>query len=346
MAEHADSEIDSRHARENIHGSSARRMLVTFALTMLMLIMFNYCSALLLDYYSGNRGYRLIDEKWRLLMQTQEPVDLLIVGDSSCNQGVSPDVLQDEKFPRVLNLCTMGDALVLDDVWMLEYYFAHHSTLSAVVVVHAYDTWQRDRKPSVVAQVPLEWGFWNKLKPSIRLDTGESIEVFLARYVPMYAENLSMAKILKFPWRARRLDMGLNRSGFMENVTANPAGVISDSESHKRFTSANEFSLSDDNVSALDRLSRIASDRQLDVFIANAPMYAGLYEDPGLRNYMRDMNKSIRKHIVGNRRMHFIFAEPMLYSEFEMQNADHLATMTAPRYTKAISEQVRLIGQD
>ena len=127
---------------------------------------------------------------------------------------------------------------------------------------------------------------------------------------------------------------------------ADPAGVISDSESHKRFTGANQFSLSDDNESALNRLSRIASDHQLDVFIANAPMYAGLYADPGLRNYMRDMNKSIEKLIVGNRRMHFIFAEPMLYSEFEMQKADHLATMTAPGFTKAIAEQVRLIRQD
>jgi hypothetical protein len=53
-----------------------------------------------------------------------EPVDWLILGDSSVNQGVIPSIFEDEFGERAINLGTNGIMITLDDLWMIEYLHA------------------------------------------------------------------------------------------------------------------------------------------------------------------------------------------------------------------------------
>ncbi len=51
-----------------------------------------------------NRGYEVVSHKWELAMTAEAPVDLLFVGDSTCNQGIMPTVFAEETGERPARL--------------------------------------------------------------------------------------------------------------------------------------------------------------------------------------------------------------------------------------------------
>src|SRR5262245_5791244 len=110
----------------------------------------------ILGAWSTNIGYRLVQEKWDLLMRQRSPVEWLVLGDSSCNQGVVPAVLDEELRTTSLNLCTIGDMMLVGDAWMLRSYLQRVGVPRHVVMVHVYDIWGRgSMRGELLAKVPL-----------------------------------------------------------------------------------------------------------------------------------------------------------------------------------------------
>ncbi|MEB3357540.1 MAG: hypothetical protein VKK04_12500, partial [Synechococcales bacterium] len=70
-----------------------------------MLILLNVLANGFLDYLISRQGYFLASYKWNLLTDLKQPADWLVLGDSSCNQGVVPEILSQELGGTALNLC-------------------------------------------------------------------------------------------------------------------------------------------------------------------------------------------------------------------------------------------------
>ena len=147
--------------------------------TLIFVIIFNFAAKLYLKENTTNRGYWLINKKWELLFKQKEPVDWLILGDSSCNQGVVPTIVNERLNTSSINLCTIGDMLSLDNSWMLEKYIQRVGVPKNILIVHVYDAWGRGINRPVFAQIPLNWGYWKQLEPKINFTKRETSQLFI-----------------------------------------------------------------------------------------------------------------------------------------------------------------------
>src|SRR5438128_2449200 len=121
--------------------STARRLIGTIGGVLALVALANTAALFVLSRHPVNHGYKVIGAKWELLREQERPVDWLVLGDSSGNQGVVPAVLSERLGGSSLNLCTVGDLLAVNDAWMLETYIGTVGAPRKVLMVHAYDIW-------------------------------------------------------------------------------------------------------------------------------------------------------------------------------------------------------------
>jgi hypothetical protein len=295
-----------------------------------------------LNRFPINSGYALVQAKWNLLKRLPAPVDVLVLGDSSGNQGVVPQILGAALGGSTINACTLADALILNDAWMLDLYIRRFGPPKHVILVHVYDVWHRDVSYDVLAQIPLPWGFWSDLEPRLPLTLMEQGRIWIHRYVPLYSQHKSLARAIRTPWNMSSRQLVLTEDGFMSVATANPEGVEGDAREHHQFVQSGRARISKANQIALERIMRLASQYGITVTLANSPLYAGLYRDPQIRTYIADLNDQLASLLVsGAGHVQHVFTEPMLFEARDMQSADHLTASAAVRYTERLAELLR-----
>src|SRR5262245_9968724 len=127
-------------AQEIVGPTTPRKILLTLLGTVSVIALIN----LVFVFQSMNLGYRVIQQKWEMLLDLKQPVDWIVLGESSGSEGVTPDIISQELGGKALNLCTIGNMLVVNDAWMLDKYIAKFGPPRGVVIVHVYDIWDRD----------------------------------------------------------------------------------------------------------------------------------------------------------------------------------------------------------
>lgn len=320
-----------------------RRAATVIAGTLLVLVALNIATLWYLDRYTSNSGYWVMKRKWEMLQARTAPADWLIVGDSSCNQGVVPTTWEPIMGGDAVNLCTNAGLTLADGVWMLEEHIRQLGPPSNVLVVHTYDMWPRDIEYVALGKIPLPWGFWRKLKPSPQLSWRQEVDIFLTRYLPLYAENVTLLRMLlqavatpsslfDTPWR-------LDADGYMGLPGASAAGAAKDGQRHIDFVSHSNFTLSDINREALVELARLSDEYGIEVYLANGPLYEGLFETEEFQAYYGAVQDVLREASEQSPTVHYVphnFAFPLA----EMRSADHVAPPAAVTYTKQLAEQV------
>ena len=326
-----------RIPKEVIPATGRRRIMAMVAGALLLTVMVNFASVWYLFGNTSNVGYLLIRAKWAMLRGLNRPVDLLILGDSGGNQGVDPSLLKDRLGLSALNLCTIGDALALDDAWMLGEYINRFGAPRAILIIHSYDMWSRDKNIGVLSQVPGRWWRWT---PLADLTLKERVKVMLCRYAPLYAENRTLAELFQHPWAAFPSALKLNPDGFMAESTATPTRVVDDAAVHKAFVRENGPVLSDENRRALEWLAQTARKSHCDLFVANGPLYDSLCTDSAFQVYFARFRSAIADLAAGSDRFHYILSTPMTFPKEKMQSADHLAIAGAREYTARLAEVI------
>ena len=103
---------------EMVPSSSRQEVLMGFFALVALVVALNLAAVVYIWAYSPNRGYWLAAAKWQMLEDLEEPVDTLVLGDSSCNQALIPEVVDEILGGPTINLCTIGDMTVR--LWDLE----------------------------------------------------------------------------------------------------------------------------------------------------------------------------------------------------------------------------------
>ncbi len=328
-------------ARVGLHGL-LRDLLATLAL----LVVLNFAARWYLSEYTTNYGYWMIYQKWKLLTRLDAPVDWLILGDSSCNQGVIPSLFESELGETGLNLCTIGNMTALEDLWMLEEYIQCFGPPQNVLIVHVYDMWWRDFDPALLARITLPWGYWREFSLSEQVVGGERDRVlFLESYVPLYSQNTTLGNILRkalllqanpfsSPWQ-------LDQAGFLPAYESRPESVELDAHRHIEFVSQNAFDLSEINQVAMERILALADRHGFQVYLAMNPLYEGLYADENYQNYMKDVQAHLEAFAAHSQHVHFIPTVKTFPAD-QMQNADHLVLSGAQEYTRWLIGEIAM----
>jgi hypothetical protein len=324
-----------------------RQLWVTWLAVMSIVLVCNFVVAPRLLVGGRNLAGWIIGHKWRLLMAMNQPVDDLVLGDSSCNQGVNPVTLAralgDQ---RAINLCTVGDMLALNDAWMLQTYIERFGAPRRVVIVHVYDIWSRNFNWDRVGAVPVGLLQLRRLQPKVQLERWQLRSYIETRYFPLYSSNLSLKT------RLRAGDPGLAHApgprrvdslGFLADTVAFPDSVERDLQGHLKFLKEETFRLSGDNQKSLERIAQLAQEYGFDVYLAAAPVYQRLAEAPPFQRYFARVQQSLAGMAGEGSRVHLVFDGPMSFAAGEMQNADHLILSAANRYTEELARQIRRI---
>ena len=330
--------------QEIIPPASGRKILLSLLCPWLLFALANFGAYFYLNYFPENRGYWLIKQKWNLLLNQQKPADLLVLGDSSCNQGVVPEAIETGLDMSAVNLCTIGDSLALNSAWMLSKHIKKYGAPKNILIVHVYDIWNRDINWNVTGQTPLSWGYWKQLEPNIDLSLENQKAILLNQYLPLYSQNKSLKNIIDSPdrWFVRK-DYSLQEDGFMVVANANTEEVEVDTQRHLRSVrkKEEEFNLSEPNQQSLEAIIKLAEKHDINVYLTNSPIYEELYQNPEFRAYYGQVQQKLAEFSDRSDKLHYVMREPMTFSKEEMDNADHLIESSARVYTEKLVSEIK-----
>ncbi|MEM6788272.1 MAG: hypothetical protein AAF715_12205 [Myxococcota bacterium] len=333
-----------------------RRVFVVVMATLAAAVGANLAIGSFLRNYTTNLGYYLIARKWKLLDRSKGPVDWLILGDSSCNQGVRPDVIERLQGDTALNLCTTAQQLVVEGAWQLQEFIARHGAPNkGIVVVHVYDVWptasngrggQWPRPPlhKGMALVPLPWGFWRELDPALQFGDSQLKSMAMLRYMPGYAQSTTLRKWLLGPRSSIRAirERKIDEFGYMKVEQADPRRVKADTKQHRKYARKDRFSVSKLNRVGLDAIDELAAQHGLPVFLALGPIDRALVSAPSFnRLLLRRVRPKIETVCERSRATRCLFFdEPVVFSAELMTNSDHVVHEAAARYTERLFQAI------
>lgn len=332
--------VQDRLPHETPTPATRGKVLLVLAVTLTIVALLNFVAGAALNLYTTNRGYWLVREKWTLLESLPAPVDWLILGDSSCNQGIKPEMIDQQFGGRAVNVCTVGDMLAVNDAWMLDRHIQRLGPPKHVIITHVYDMWPRDLRALVrqplLAKVPLPWAYWRTTTPPLPLTSAQERSLAVARYLPLWAENKTLASWLRHPGVLWQRNMAMTADGFMAYDKSNPALVRRESKSHIEGARKHRFSLSQINRQSLEHIRALADQHGFDVYIAPGPLYEGMWKDDGFKKHFAGMIKTLGEVASKSPHMHVLFHEPATFGVKQLENADHLVGPAAEEYTQKL----------
>jgi len=331
--------MDSRLPKEIIPKVSKRQLLIATLVPVVIIATVNA----VFYWFPLNRAYLTSIYKWKLLKQLEAPIDWLIVGDSSGDLGVDPQQLQSSFGGEAVNLCTYGGLLSVDDVWMLDYFLQKKGQVNNVLMIHAYDIWQKDLPTEVIAANPITDIIWNGLQPSLEFSFEEYLSLFVGKYLPLFAQNESLKKAFIEP---ERIQFDTKRPMLANGFSpyrggADSSNVYRDAKEHLAFLSEHQFSMSDINRRSLVAIKELAEKYHVQVYIANGPLFKQVAEDPRFVRYYQELRASLQQLCNSSDYLHFITNEPITFPVSLMQNADHVIEEGSKAYTQTLTERIK-----
>jgi hypothetical protein len=326
-----------------IVGDVGRKMTLRLAGGLIaFLVIFNVAAVVLLAVRPVNRGNWLVRAKWDLLDRTS-PVETLVLGDSSCNQGVVPAVLDAKLHTRSINLCTIGNMLAVNDAWMLDEYISAHGAPKRVVIVHVYDMWSRDADATfmrLLGKIPRGWGFWKRMTPALDLGISDLEDIVSSKFLPLHAETTSLQQWLTSPGAAMRTRFAIDERGFMAVTEAAPKRVAQNLLKHERELPELTTEPTPINHAALVALDELARTHHLDVTIALAPMVDELWAKAAMQRHVDGLRRAIRRMIGAGSPIRVLDGAPATFTAAQMENVDHVVGDAARHYTEWLADKL------
>lgn len=312
--------------------------------TIVIVTLINLLVGWYLEDHTFNRGYWIITQKGKVLSSVDKPGYWLIVGDSSGNFGIVPDVLDKRLGTRSINLCTVADMLTMDDFFMVEEYIGRHGSPIGVLIVHAYDAWPREGEPGAFARS--HWAL-KKIGEYLQLDSDALVQLLIKRYIPLYSESTTLASMSLMPRTAflrRELPFTIQSNGFMPLLEAS-SGIEGDARLHLRQIKKIAPEISSFNRAGLQAIADLADRYQFNVYLVNSPMYEGLWYHADFRSYFNVIQDKLQQ-VAGNYpRLHLLhFDSDLRFSAEQMENVDHVIFPAAQIYTSRIANRIKVAG--
>lgn len=328
--------------KEIIGSANIRRILIPVLGTLVIVLLFNLVAFSYIEKYSIGSYDFASKEKWNMLLDLEEPVDWLILGDSTGLMAVVPNTLNERLGVTSINLCTLGKLGVMNDAWMLNRYIQQFGSPKNVIIVHFYKTWQRDPSPEYVADIPLEWGFWNRMQPPLENKPGLTYDLFMERYMPVITQDNTLVTALKGDWLweialpSLVTTSQLQADGLLITRRKLPGSVVLGMHREIELAKDKPFLVSNSSEKAMDHIVALAEEHDFDVYLAHGPLYVGLYEDHDFQTYFTQVQDTMKAFADKSERLYYISNMQMTFPEQQMLDAVHIMPSAAPVFTDSL----------
>ena len=140
-------------------------------------------------------------------------------------------------------------------------------------------------------------------------------------------------------------DYYLAEDGFMPVVEANDWEVERDAKGHLKNTAKkSEFAFSDTNQDSINAIIDLAEKHDINVYLANSPLYEELYQNPDFRKYYDQVQQGLAQISDRSDKVKRILVEPMTFSKTEMENVDHVIETAAKSYTEKLAQEIKQVN--
>ncbi len=305
-----------------------------FSLNLLFLVVIRYNEI--------NDGYQVVKVKWDLACSPQTS-SIIFLGDSSGDQGIAPSVVKEEIRCSSLNLCTLGNLLLVDDLWLLESYLEKSPSPQSVVLVHVYDVWHR-KSPNIGAlrQIPISTQAWDELTPIVDLGWFWKTSILIDQFIPMYSRRLTLHQFIWHPSElmSERNELEFTEYGFRPCKVNSLEGTIADRENHLKFVSENNFIPSMINSLAYQKIIEHCKKHNIRLFVASSPLDEKLASDQFFQGYYNELQQWLEKSSNGHPHV-TVISELFLVPEHELERVDHVTVDAAHRYSRWLAEKIK-----
>lgn len=339
--------------QEQIRPVARGSLFMLLLLAGLFVLAANFVAAGVLKRLPVNRGYALAYGKWTLMdktLATKKPVDVLIVGDSSSNQGLDPHVIEAETGQKAINLGVVAEGLTAIPLWsanrFMEESQKNGQVPKKILWMHVYDVWGRvdrnDRRLRGItaALPPTAWPYIER-GPKVRIATRD---LWLMQQAPLYFQNTSLSNLIRRPLasveEARRFKF--DDLGFTSETTPDPSLVRRDTRNHMNLVRENDFELTTLSRRSIDAMSQLAAKHGAELWIVQAPHNRSLWQDATFRERWYEVREALRAAASRYPHVHVTFDEPIVFDDAQMQNCDHVLADAAAEFTKKVIERTGL----
>lgn len=325
---------------ELLRTTTARRAALFVIGVLVAFLLLNFGARAYLQNHGTNLGYRIVHAKWRLLEEMEQPVDWLVLGDSSGCHGIVPEVLAEHLGGRAVNLATLANLLVVNDAWMLQRYIERFGPPKNVVLVHAFDVWHRGYNSALIGQVPQPWGFWEDTLPTLALTDEQTRRLFLSRFVPLYAEKSTLRAHLKNLGPPTEVPFSITPTGWVPARTHEPRRLARDLRRSQRFLEERkQFTLSNHNAKALDVIGELATTHGFSVYLVDGPIQDALADSEAFTRYRQQKVARLARSLGRYPSFHLI-DRVAAYPAEALEVVDHVVPDVAPDYTRAVAAAI------
>lgn len=327
-------------------GDIDSRILVGLVLSIiLIMLMINAVTAVILANNKFDRGQEIVEKKWQLLQGLEDPVDYILLGDSSPNQAFDPQIVIDELDLYGVNLATIGTFGFVDDVWFLQSYLESYDAPKTVIIAHSFDVPQRDFEPLELLgtyHVPLTSAITHsKLSDFSYIEN--AFTVYQRRLFPLHYRNQTVIRVINRFLRGQldkpEVDFFMDDYGFMPWNN----GTIINIEEKLDFTVQLIMSeqypdqFSEVNLRAIQYITELAQEYHFDLYFANGTNYVELEKIfPTIRSKLDQQYEDIAKT---NSNTHYI-STTFTFPLEAMESLDHIYADYAQQYTRELMSLV------
>lgn len=339
-----ETQAQDRLPRERLREVSVKRMVLEWLVAGCVVLVVNAAAFAALDRYDPNRFRVQVAVKYELLRERGGEYDSLILGDSTPNQGIIPEMLDERVGGKWFNLSTVANMLTLSSAWMLEEYIETYGPPKQVIVSHVPDMWPRDVDPIVLSQAEYPITAFGSLNPPIDLKPQQMLRMAATRYVPLYSNNVSLSRLAMTPWKAEDLRGGFADDGFMV-MHKQEDGWRADLEKAKLEHLENRFDVSPINEKGMARIIELAQEHGFMVYLTTGSVSQGLAASPGYRRNFDAMMQRYRAWADSSDHLTLILPEPQVFPDEMMYDEDHVLESGAKQWTRRIADAILAVRQ-
>jgi len=303
----------------------------------------NFIFALYLQRDPVNPVNARVSDKWSLIDDPGGAVTWIVLGDSSCNQGIDPAVIEQSLGGRAINLCTTGNLLVADSAWALASFLDRHPPPTGVILGQVPDVWIREKRSlpqGLILSIPGLADAAASRPPDVGIDDG--LLELRFRWLPTWTQRRSIQVLMQQPWRFLRDDTQSVAGYFAEpDDNASPSSVKSNASDHLSDLPSRGAVISSINQEALGVIGELASRYDFDVFLVTSPIYDGLWNDQDYREWIQATVASVGEVVDEYDRLQMVLCDPVPFPAELMSNADHVTVSAAERYSNVVSLAIR-----
>lgn len=337
-------------AKEAVGVTRRRSVFAAFVMPIVVVLCVNFAVVPWNINHPLNHSLHLLVQKWNTVRTLDEKQDILIFGDSSCLNGVNAKQLGNSIGLRAWNHALFADCLLLNPAWMLAESIERHGAPRAAMIVVTYDIWHRHANPNLFGHHPLPWRFWNESQTQYSFDLTMTLHMALYRFFPLYNDFANLANLVKYPWYASEYYGEIeswyneNERGFMRR-RVDPVDVVADTRlQHERARVRTGFRISEENATALCQISDLAMQHGFPVFVANGPLYEGLFGDAIFNDYFSKVNTGVKETIHGLPGLIFFDKLYTFDLEYMGDSVEHLSGEGAAVFTDSLVIDIRRVS--